>query len=116
MKFHGIVGFWEGDKEVSPGIWKPNIVEKPYTGDVYRYSRRFQSSSDKQNDDLIVSNQISILADLYARENWHSIRYVVWNNACWKVTKVDVAYPRLTLEIGGIYNEARSSSITRCSM
>lgn len=105
MKFCGIVGFWVGEAEDEdrPGVWKSLIEERPYFGDVLRNTRRFQSS-DKQNDDLIVSNQISILSDLYAQQNWNSIRYVVWNEVKWKVTSVEVSYPRLILEIGGVYN------------
>lgn len=103
MKFYGIVGFWEEDVEVSPGVFKPGIIEKTYTGDVYRDSRKFQSS-DSQNDTFTVNNQISILGDFYAHENWPSIRYVIWKNIKWKVNSVEVNYPRLTLEIGGVYN------------
>lgn len=109
MKFSGSVGFWEGDKQVKPGVFKPSIIEKPYTGDVYRYSRRFQTESNKQNDNLNVSNQISILSDLYMQRNWPSIKYVVWNGVKWKVTSVDVDYPRITLEIGGVWNGTQPS-------
>lgn len=104
MKFCGKVGFWLGDKEVKPGVYKPDILERPYVGDVLRLSRRFQSA-DKQNDDLVPNNQISILSDIYMQQNWSSIKYVVWNNAKLKVTSVDINYPRITLEIGGLYNE-----------
>lgn len=109
MKFHGFVGFWNGDREVKPGIWKPDIVERPYYGDVLRNNRRFQST-EQQNDNLTINNQISILADLYAKENFHSIRYVVWNGVAWKVDSVDISYPRLTLEIGEVYNGERPTS------
>lgn len=104
MKFSGKVGFWEKDVEISTGVWKPSIVEKSYTGDILRDRRRFQAS-DHQNDTFIISNQISILGDLYAHENWPSIRYVIWNGIKWKVSSVDVSYPRLTFELGGVYNE-----------
>lgn len=106
MKFYGTIGFWEGDTETSPGIWGPKILEREYTGDVYRFSRRSQNSSGKQNPDLTTSNQISILADLYALQNWASVRYVIWNGVRWSVTNVDINYPRITLELGGVYNGA----------
>ena len=105
MKFSGEVGFWDEDEETVPGVWKPNIVEKHYSGDVLQNSRKFQSDSS-QNDSFVVNNQISILADLYARENWPSIRYVIWKGTKWKVTSVKENYPRLILEIGGVYNGA----------
>lgn len=106
MKFYGIVGFWEGDEEVedSPGIWKPKIVEKKYTGEVIRNNRRFQTATDQMNDDLVINNSISILSDLYMKQHWGSIRYVIWNGVKWTVSSVEVSYPRLTLEIGGVYH------------
>lgn len=102
MKFSGCVGFWEGDEEVSPGVYRPKIVERKYKGDVLRNYRKFQTT-EYQNDDLRLNNQITILSDLYARNNFSSIRYVVWNGVKWKVDTVEVNYPKLTLEIGGVY-------------
>lgn len=105
MKFSGSIGFWEGDIEVKPGVFKPNIVEQKYTGDVLRNIRRFQST-EYQNDNLISSNQISIISDLYFQQNWSSIKYIVWNGSKLKVTSVDISnYPRAILEIGGVYND-----------
>lgn len=103
MKFYGNVGFWVGDKEVKPSVYKPVIIEKPYSGNVSWNNRHFQTSQN-QNDDIRLNNQISILADLYSQENFSSIRYVVWNGVKWKVTNVEVNYPRLVLTIGGVYN------------
>lgn len=105
MKFSGTVGFLKDEEEVSPGVWKSVIEERPYIGDVLRNRRSYQVSSDKQNPDLSVSNQISILSDLYAQQNWNSIRYVIWNGVKWQVSSIDVSYPRLTLDLGGVYNE-----------
>ena len=103
MKFAGKVGFWEESKEVKPGIYKPQILERSYTGDVITNTRRFQST-ENQNDDLKINNRISILSDLYAQQNWTSIRYVIWNGVKLKVNTVEVNYPRLILEIGGVWN------------
>lgn len=107
MKFSGIVGFWEGDVEVRPGVWQSNIIERSYTGDILRFTHRFQNAN-KQNEDFTVNNQISILGDLYALQNWASIKYVVWGGSKWKVTSIDVSFPRLTLELGGLYNGTNS--------
>lgn len=104
MKFYGQVGFWVGEEETGVDIWESVIVERDYYGDVLRNSRRFQETTGHLNDDLVVSNQISILSDLYAQQNWASIRYVIWNGQKWKVTRVEINYPRIILEVGGIYN------------
>ena len=110
MKFSGKVGFWGDEKEISPGIWRPEIIERKYVGEVLRYSRRLQDSGSKQNPDLTISNQISILSDLYARQNWHAIRYIEWNGVKWEVTSIEMNYPRLILEIGGVYNAINSEA------
>lgn len=70
MKFSGLVGFWEDEVEVDTDIWRPQIVERPYFGDVLRNSRSFQAVSNQQNDDFRINNRISILADLYFRNSW----------------------------------------------
>ena len=103
MKFFGHIGFWEGDVEVRPSVYRPHIVERPYCGEIIKFYKKF-NTSDKQNDDLSVNNQISILSDLYAQQNWHSIKYVIWNNVKWKVIGVELNYPRIILDVGGLYN------------
>lgn len=111
MKFSGRVGFWNGDKEIKPGLYKPNIIEKPYTGDILMDSRRFQPVENQQNDNLKLTNRLSIISDLYMQNNWSSIKYVLWNNVKWSVTSIDITtYPRVILELGGVYNG--TSSIT----
>lgn len=102
-KFYGKIGFME-TTETSPGVWEEKITERYYYGDVMRNMRRWDSSS-YENDDLKINNEISIVSDPYAVQNFHAIRYVEWMDALWKVTSVDVQYPRLTLSIGGVYNE-----------
>lgn len=104
MKFSGFVGFWEGDEEVRPSIYEPVIKERYYVGDVYQYRRQFQTASNQQNENLTISTKISILSDLYARQNWHSIRYITWNGVKWKCRSVELDYPRIELEIGEVYN------------
>lgn len=103
-KWFGIVGYGI-TVETKPGVWTEKIVERDYYGDLIRNSRRLQSSSEKVNDDLTISNQLSIVSDPYAYENFHSMRYVKFMGAKWKVTDVEVQYPRLTLTLGGVYNE-----------
>lgn len=107
MKFSGKIGFWIKDEETKPGVFKGVILEKKYTGDIIRNNRRFQSVENQQNENLNINNRISIISDLYIQENWPSIKYVVWNNVKWKVNSVDLeSYPRVILELGGIYNDS----------
>lgn len=101
-KYYGKIGYAE-TAETTPGVWKQQIVERDYYGDLIRNMRRLQSS-DKVNDDINVSNELSIVADPYAMNNFHSMRYAEFMGAKWKVSSVEVQYPRLILTLGGLYN------------
>lgn len=102
-KFYGMIGF-AVTKEVKPGIWKEQIKEFPYCGDLVRSSRRLESGN-QINDNVNLSNDISVIADPFAYQNFHSIRYIVYLGVKWKVSNIDVQYPRLILSTGGLYNE-----------
>jgi hypothetical protein len=101
-RFYGLIGYAE-TVETKPGVWTETITERPYYGDVIRNSKRWQAG-EGLNDDLTVDNQISIIADPFAYENFHTMRYVKWMGAAWRVTRFDVQRPRLILTIGGVYN------------
>ena len=101
-KFYGVIGY-AVTKETAPGVWTEEIAEQSYYGDLTRNMRRLQDSGDL-NDDINVANEISIVADPYANANFHSMRYVAFMGAKWKISKVDVQYPRLILTLGGVYN------------
>lgn len=105
-KFYGIIGYGVTE-ETKPDVWEEKITERKYYGDVLQFSRRWESG-EHLNDDLNVSNKISIVADPFAYENFHNMRYVEWMGAKWKISLVDVQYPRLILTVGGVYNENES--------
>jgi hypothetical protein len=101
-KFYDSVGY-AILTEVVPGKWKEVITEKKYRGNVIKVSRRLQSDA-KVNDNIRINNEIRILADAFAYQNFQNIRYVVWNGIKWKVESVTVDRPELVLQIGGEYN------------
>lgn len=101
-KWFGVIGYAE-TVETTPGVWTEQIVERPYYGDVIRNNRRLQTT-DQVNDNIDISNEISIVADPYAYQNFHAIRYAEFMGNKWKVSSVDVQYPRLTLSLGGVWN------------
>ena len=90
--------------EVRPGVWLDNITEREYFGDVIRNKNSWSTNSDSTLDDLNISNQISIVADPFAYKNFHSMRYIEFMGAKWKITSVEVQRPRLILTVGGLYN------------
>ena len=102
-KYYGNIGFLITE-ETSPGVWEETFVVHSYAGDILRSSSQQSPSSDKLNDDITIKNRISIVADPFAIGNFYNIRYVEWLGNKWKVTDVDVEYPRLILSIGGVYN------------
>ena len=101
-KWYGAIGF-ANVEETKPGVWTEQITIRNYYGDLGRNTRRLQSS-DKVNDDINISNEISIVSDPYANQNFHSIRYVEFMGTRWKVSNIEVQYPRLILSLGGLYN------------
>lgn len=103
-KYAGKIGFVLFDNSV-PGVVKEVVCPKFYRGDLLENSRRLQSA-DQVNDNVTVNNRISIIADPYAKENFHAIRYAEFMGAKWKVTNISVEYPRLVLTLGGVYNGA----------
>lgn len=101
-KFCGMIGFFI-ETETRPGIWEQQITERKYIGEMKSIRSRVHGSA--VNDDISVSNELSILADPFARENFAHIKYVTFMNAKWKVTSIEIEYPRLVVTVGGLYNE-----------
>jgi len=105
----GAVGYNHGAVEQKPGVFVESIVEKQYYGDILRNSRQLRDG-ESVNNDLTVGNSISIVADAYANEHFHAIRFVDWAGALWEVTDVTVQAPRLLLRLGGVYNGRRADN------
>lgn len=101
-KFYGKIGY-ANTVETKPGVYEEQIVERSYYGDLIRNTRRLQSA-DQVNDDINISNEISIVADPYATNNFHTMRYAVFMGTKWNISNVEVSYPRLILTLGGVYN------------
>lgn len=102
-KFYGEIGYAE-TVETVPGVWQEQITTRNYFGDVLRDTSKMREGQGL-NDDLVIDNRLSVVADPYAYERFHSMRYVNWMGTLWKITNVEVQRPRLILTIGGVYNE-----------
>lgn len=102
MKYYGKIGFVE-QVETKPGVWEEVAIEREYYGDVLSVSKRWEKT-DHLNDDLTISNRISIVADPYAYSHFHTMRYIELYGARWLINTVEVKQPRLILSIGGVYN------------
>ena len=100
-KFYGAVGYVE-DETVND-VTREVPVERFYKGDLIKNNRRLEKG-EGLNDNVTISNQISIVADPYAYSHMFAMRYVRWMGACWKVSNIDVESPRLILTLEGVYN------------
>ena len=107
MKFFGKIGFVdyvEEDPIGAPGVFIEVVTEREYSGDLPRMINHSQAASEKVTDDLKLNNQLSILLDPYALDNFSKIRYVTFLNSKWEVSAVEVQYPRLLISFGGLYH------------
>jgi len=101
-RYFGNVGF-VFSTEKAPSVFVEDAIERPYKGDEVTVYHRLEKG-EGVNDDVEIGNQISILADAYAYENFFAIRYLTWMGQRWKVSKVTIQRPRLIMDIGGIWN------------
>ena len=102
-KCSGKIGYVRTE-ETQPGVWEEIPEEKPYTGDVIRDNRRFNNSQSTPNDNLVISNNISIVSNKFMLDNLAFIKYITFMNSKWKISSVEVSYPRILITLGGLYN------------
>lgn len=101
-KWYGNIGFSQ-TIETEPGLWEEKVVEKSYFGDLMSNRWKRQGTSEV-NDDINIGNQISVVADPYVLNHVSSIVWIEFQGEKWKVTDVEVLYPRLIINFGGIHN------------
>jgi len=106
-RYYGSVGYGNS-VQTAPGVWDDVITAISYYGNVVRNTRQLREGASV-NDDITVGNNISIIADAYASENFMNIRYIEWQGSLWTVTAVEVQAPRLILTLGGIYDGPKPS-------
>jgi hypothetical protein len=102
-RFFGKIGYANAiENPTNSGIWVEDIVELSYYGDVIRNSSK-NESGEYLNNNIIVGNSISVVADQYAINNFSLIRYIFWSGSAWSITGVEVRAPRLILDLGDVY-------------
>lgn len=101
-RFSGKIGYVTHE-ETSPGVWTESIVERQYYGDLTRHSRRWESG-DSVNDNIVFSQDISIVADPYLYDNANNMRYVTFRGIKWRITKFEIDYPRVRITTGEEYH------------
>ena len=100
-KWFGKIGYVVTE-ETEPGVWEETVTEREYFGDMTS-DRRKRQNSGEVNDDINLSNVISIVADPFAYQNCYNMAYVEIMGSKWKISDVEVQRPRLILTVGGVY-------------
>lgn len=107
-RFSGRIGFslpTEVDPVNAPGILESVITERPYRGDFVRKRVRVDMA-DSMSGNLALSDNVSIVADSFAKNNLGYMCYVTLYGQKWCITEADIStYPRIVLTIGGLWNE-----------
>ena len=102
-KFYGKIGFANTAEDPDePGIYV-GVVERTYYGDLIR-TVKSADSADKVNENITIRNDLSVLADPFAMNHFSDIIYVEFMGVKWKVTGVEIKFPRLILTTGSVYN------------
>lgn len=101
-KYFGNIGYGVTE-ETRPGVSLPTISEREYYGDIVRNVRRYENSG-KVNDDLNINMTLSIVADPFAFQNFHQLKYAEYMGAKWKAVSVEPQFPRLIITLGGVWN------------
>lgn len=100
-RFSGKLGFVT-TRETEEGVWLEDIIELKAKGTIRSlYVRNDNSSS--ANTNLRLTNEISVLLDTKFIIYLETLKYVVWKGSKWEVLSIGVNYPRLTINLGGLY-------------
>ena len=103
-KWAGKIGFAEtvkGDDDIT----RTTIIERSFKGDVLQDYRNWEDS-ERINGNINISNRISVVAKDYMLTHLQYMRYVTWQGAKWRIKSISVAYPRVVLLLGDLYNGA----------
>ncbi len=101
-KWYGTLGFVQSS-ESAPGVWKDVVTKVETSGDLMQFEQRSQNS-EKLTDDISFSNRISVLMDPFMMKNFQYLKFASFANSYWKVSSVNVQYPRMIFTLGGVYN------------
>lgn len=104
MRYSGRIGFKiTAPREPGSDIYVPTIVWKKYKGNVPRTMSKWVDSTAGANDNIDMSNTISIVADAFLSHNYCSIFAVEFAGEFWDVKNIQINPPRLEMTIGGVY-------------
>lgn len=100
-RFSGKLGFVM-TRETEEGVWLEDVVEISVKGTIRSLWVRNDNNASV-NTDLRLTNEISVLMDTKIKTHLETLKYVVWKGSKWEVQSIGVNYPRLTINLGGLY-------------
>ena len=100
-RFSGKLGFVV-TQETEEGVWLEDVFELPAKGTIRSLYVRNDNNATV-NTNLRLTNEISILMDTKIKTYLETLKYVVWKGSKWEVQSIGVNYPRLTINLGGLY-------------
>lgn len=103
-KYCGKIGYVV-EEETVPGVWDKVVKERTYYGDIINIRRDTNNSANSDNDDILINSKLSIISDPFAKQNFNTMKYATINGVKWKIKSIDFNYPRMTIDLGGIYND-----------
>lgn len=100
-RFSGKLGFVM-TRETEEGVWLEDKIEIPVKGTIRSLYLRNDNNSSV-NTNLRLTNEVSILLDSKIETYLETLKYVIWKGSKWEVQSIGVNYPRLTINLGGLY-------------
>ena len=113
-KVYGKIGFMiskEIDPINDPGVYGDFSEERTYLMEVKRNNANWNTTQNT-NDEFSINCSFSVLADPFIEKNCQKIKYIEYLGEMWKVKSIEPSYPRITINIGGVYNAEQNSSAT----
>jgi len=101
-KYCGYIGY-SVEEETKPGVIEPVIKERKYYGDILSLKRNTQNG-DQINDTILLNTRISVISDPFAKQNRNALKYITLDGLRWEILSVDIQFPRMIVETGGVYN------------
>lgn len=106
-KFVGVIGLIQAI-EKEPGNYVPTPREIKVRGVLLRNTVRKDENQNSTNDNISISNKISIVANPYSKEHVFEMTYVKFTlpklGGVWKINSAELKEPRIELTLGGVYS------------
>ena len=103
MKWFGEIGYFVESENVD-GIVEDHYLVQQYYGDIIK-NYKSNTSENAVNENFELNNRISVVADPYLISHFHKIAWISFMDARFKVHSVELQYPRLIVNLGGVFVE-----------